>query len=89
MDRTGDLPALTMYESKMNFQCLGPGILPTRQANLQALLARLRALGEVPVDDLTHQQAFLRGVPQLGVDEVDLGLFLIRTALTGKKSAPG
>ena len=80
VNRTDGLPAIMLYESRLDFQCLGSGLQHTRAGNLKALLERLRVLAAVPVDDLTMQQTFLRGVPQIGVDEVDLGLFLIRTA---------
>ena len=41
-------------------------------------MERLRALVPAPLDDRAAQPAFLRGLPQLGVDEVDLGLFLVQ-----------
>ena len=82
VNRAQGLPAIMLYESRLDFQCLGAGLQHTRVGNLKALLERLRTLSAVPVDDLTSQQSFLRGVPQIGVDEVDLGLFLIRTART-------
>jgi hypothetical protein len=74
-------PAIILYEFRLNFQCLGDAIQHTRHGNLKAVLARLRTLAPVPVDERTTQMAFLRGLPQLGVDEVDLGLFLVRASL--------
>jgi hypothetical protein len=78
--RTEGLPAIILYESRFRFQCLGGDLKPTRQLNLQALLERLRALAPAPLDDRTAQPAYLRGLPQLGVDEADLGLFLVQEA---------
>jgi hypothetical protein len=75
--RTEGLPAIMLYELRLGFQCLGAELKPSRYLNLKALLERLRAL-PVPVDERTAQPAYLRGLPQLGVDELDLGLFLVR-----------
>jgi len=72
-------PALILYESRMGFQCLGAELKPSRFHNLRTLLERLRALG-LPVDERAADPGYLRGLPQLGVDEVDLGLFLIQAA---------
>jgi hypothetical protein len=79
--RKEDLPAIVLYESRLGFQCLGAELKPTRHLNLKALLERLRALVPAPVDDRLAQPTFLKGLPQLGVDEVDLGLFLVQKAL--------
>jgi len=78
--RTEGLPAIILYELRLGFQCLGAGLKPSRYLNLKALLERLRAL-PVPVDDRTAQPGYLRGLPQLGVDELDLGLFLVRASM--------
>ncbi len=64
--RTGGLPGIMLYESRLNFQCLGAELKPFRHLNLKAVLERLRALGPVPVDDRTAQPAFLRGLPSSG-----------------------
>ncbi len=82
--REASLPAIMLYESRLGFQCLGADLKPTRYLNLKALLERLRAQVDAPVDDRTAQTAFLRGLPQLGVDEVDLGLYLVQKALEAK-----
>ena len=76
--RAESLPAIILYESRMRFQCLGADIKAARHLNLQALLERLRALAPVPVDDRATQATYLRGLPKLGVDETDLGLFLVQ-----------
>jgi hypothetical protein len=78
--RTEGLPAIILYELRLGFQCLGAELKPSRYLNLKALLERLRA-SHVPVDERTAQPAYLRGLPQLGVDELDLGLFLVREAM--------
>lgn len=78
--RSGGLPAIILYELRLGFQGLGADLKPSRYLNLKALLERLRAL-PVPVDERTAQPAFLRGLPQLGVDELDLGLFLVRESM--------
>jgi hypothetical protein len=80
VQRRPDQPAIILYESRLGFQCLGADLRHTRQLNLKALLERLRAQVPAPVDDRAAQPAFLRGLPRLGVDEVDLGLFLVREA---------
>lgn len=79
VERDGGQPGVMLYEARLNFQCLGAAIQPTRPGNLKALLARLTSLSAAPVDARAAQPAFLRGLPQVGVDEVDLGLFLART----------
>lgn len=78
--RTGGLPAIIFYESRFKFQCLGADLKPTRLQNLKLLLERLGAAAPAPVDERTAQPAYLRGLPQLGVDEADLGLFLVQEA---------
>jgi hypothetical protein len=80
VSRTGGLPGIMFYESRLNYQCLGAELKPFRHLNFKTVLERLRALGPVPVDDRTAQPAFLRGLPQLGVDEADLALFLVQAA---------
>ena len=84
--RTGDLPALILYESRLNYQGLGAALQPSRILNFRTVQERLRGLG--PMDDRTAQPAYLRGLPELGVDPVDLGLFLVRLAVT-LPGAPG
>jgi hypothetical protein len=65
----------------MGFQCLGQ-TLGSRHQNLVALLERLRALApHAPVDDRVSRTPFLRGLPTLGPDPTDLGLFLVRESL--------
>jgi hypothetical protein len=76
--RTEGLPAIILYESRLGYPCLGAELKPSRHLNLKAVLERLRALVPAPLDDRAAQPAFLRGLPQLGVDEVDLGLFLVQ-----------
>jgi len=71
-------PAIILYENRLGFQCLGAEIKHARHLNLKALLERLGAQTRAPLDDRTSQPAFIRGLPQLGVDEVDLGLFLVQ-----------
>jgi hypothetical protein len=78
--RAERLPAIILYESRLRFQCLGADIKAARHLNLKALLERLLALAPAPVDDRATQPTYLRGLPQLGVDEADLGLFLVQTA---------
>jgi hypothetical protein len=78
--RAESLPAIILYESRLGFQCLGADIKPTRHLNLKALLERLRALAPAPLDDRAAQPTYLRGLPRLGVDEADLGLFLVQAA---------
>ena len=80
MVRAEGLPAIILYEFRLGFQCLGAELNPARHLNLKALLERLRALAQAPVDDRTTQPAYLRGLPRLGVDEADLGLFLVQAA---------
>ena len=74
------LPAIILYEFRLGFQCLGAELKHARHLNVKALLERLAALAPVPVDDRAAQPGYLRGLPQLGVDEVDLGLFLVQEA---------
>lgn len=71
-------PEVMLYESKLNFQCLGAALQHTRAGNLKALLERLTALSGVRVEARAGDPAFLRGLPQVGVDEVDLALYLAR-----------
>jgi len=84
--RTGDLPALILYETRLNYQGLGAALQPSRILNFRTVQERLRGLG--PMDDSTAQPAYLRGLPELGVDPVDLGRFLVRLAIT-LPGAPG
>ena len=78
--RGAGLPGIVLSEFRLGFQCLGAEIKHSRHLNLKALLERLRDLTGAPVDDRTAQPAYLRGLPQVGVDEVDLGLFLVQEA---------
>ena len=78
--RTQGLPALILYESRLNYQGLGAALQPSRILNFRTVQERLRGLG--PMDERTAQPAYLRGLPELGVDPVDLGLFLVRIAVT-------
>jgi hypothetical protein len=78
--RAEGLPAIILYESRLGFQRLGVDIKAARHLNLKALLERLRALAPAPVDDRAAQPTYLRGLPRLGVDEADLGLFLVQAA---------
>jgi hypothetical protein len=78
--RKGDLPGIILYEQHLGFQCLGAELKPSRYLNLKALLERLRAV-PLPVDERTAQAAYLGGLPQLGGDVLDLGLFLVREAM--------
>jgi hypothetical protein len=84
--RTEGLPALILYESRLNYQGLGAALQPSRILNFRTVQEHLRGLG--PMDDRTAQPAYLRGLPELGVDPVDLGLFLVRLAVT-LPGAPG
>jgi hypothetical protein len=79
--RAEGLPAIMLYESRLRFQCLGADIKHARHLNLKVLLERLRALSPAPVDDRATQLSYLRGLPGLGVDETDLGLFLVQAAM--------
>ena len=78
VERDGGRPGVILYESRLNFQCLGAALQHTRAGNLKVLLERLRTLAGVAVEERAAQPAFLRGLPHVGVDEVDLGLFLAR-----------
>ncbi|GLH69341.1 hypothetical protein GETHPA_08740 [Geothrix rubra] len=81
VQRNDGLPGIMLYEGRLNYQCLGPALQPSRSANFTALLARLRALAAgAPVDDRITRPGFLAGLPVLSVDPADLAVFLVSEA---------
>ena len=81
VQRNDGLPGIMLYEGRLNYQCLGPALQPSRTANFTALLSRLRALAPgAPVDDRITRPGFLAGLPVLSVDPTDLALFLVSEA---------
>ena len=81
VQRSDGLPGIMLYEGRLNYQCLGPALQPSRFGNFVALLARLQALAPgAPVDDRITRPGFLAGLPVLSVDPVDLAVFLVDRA---------
>lgn len=72
---------IILYEQRLNYQCLGAELQPSRHSNLVALSARLRACApEAPLDDRITRTGFLGGLPLLAADPMDLALYLVAQA---------
>ena len=74
-------PDLMLYEHRLDYQCLGPDMGPSSLTNLGLLARRLQALcPQAPLDDRVGRPGFVTGLPSLGVDPVDLALYLVSEA---------
>jgi hypothetical protein len=72
-------PDLILYEHRLNYEFLGAQKQPASFANLDAVFRLLRTHApQVPVDLTLVAKGFFNGMPELGTDKVDLGLFLVR-----------
>lgn len=74
-------PDLMIYEHRMGYQCLGAEMGHGTLANFGRLTAKFKALcPQAPLDDRVGRPGFVAGLPLLGVDAVDLGLYLVSEA---------
>jgi len=81
LQRRDGLPEIMLYERQLDYQCLGAGLQPSTFGNLTALLARLRALApQAVLDDRITRPGFLAGLPPLGLEPVDVAVFLVTQA---------
>ncbi len=81
VQRSDGLPDLMIYEHRMSYQCLGTAMGHATLANLGLLVAKFQSLcPQAPLDDRVNRPGFVAGLPMLGLDPVDLGLFLVSEA---------
>lgn len=81
VQRNDGHPAIMLYEGRLNYQCLGPDLQPSRAGNFAVLLSRLRGLAPgAPLEDRMTRPGFLAGLPDLSVDPADLAVFLLSEA---------
>ena len=81
VQRNDGLPDLMIYEHRMSYQCLGAAMGHATLVNLGLLVAKFQSLcPQAPLDDRVNRPGFIAGLPMLGLDPVDLGLFLVSEA---------
>ena len=81
VQRNDGLPDLMIYEHRMSYQCLGATMGHATLVNLGLLVAKFQSLcPQAPLDDRVNRPGFIAGLPMLGLDPVDLGLFLVSEA---------
>ena len=81
VQRNDGLPDLMIYEHRMSYQCLGAAMGHATLANLGLLVAKFQShCPQAPLDDRVNRPGFVAGLPMLGLDPVDLGLFLVSEA---------
>jgi hypothetical protein len=81
VQRGDGAPDLMVYEHRMSYQCLGAEMAHATLANLGLLAARLQTqCPQAPLDDRVGRPGFVAGLPLLGADPVDLGLYLVSEA---------
>lgn len=72
---------IAIVEGHHDFRFLGAQMSPTSMVNLERTLVELRRRApKLRVDDRAFQPAFLRGVPSVGVDQVELAFALVAAA---------
>lgn len=73
-----DGPELVLYERRLDYRFLGPEMGPASAANLLATLRWLRAAApEALVDERVLRPGFVKAMPAVGADPVDLALHLV------------
>lgn len=81
VQRGDGAPDLMVYEHRMSYQCLGTEMAHATLANLGLLAARFQMqCPQAPLDDRVGRPGFVAGLPLLGADPVDLGLYLVSEA---------
>lgn len=74
-------PDIIFYEQRLDYRFLGAGMRATTRGNLEVVWGGLCALlPSVPADDTVSRPGFVPSMPKVGVDPVDLALFLVATA---------
>lgn len=78
-------PDVVLYEHRLDYRFLGKQMQPTSRGNLEATIARIRAMvPAVPLDDRVQRPGFVQGLPAAGaVEPVDMALYLVRRARAG------
>jgi hypothetical protein len=81
LQREDATPDLMIYEHRMSYRCLGAEMGPGTLANLGRQTTKFKALcPQAPLDDRVGRPGFVAGLPLVGVDTVDLGLYLVSEA---------
>ena len=89
IQRTDGEPDIILYERRVNYEFLGPEMLPSSRGNLDLLWLRLCALAPaVATDDRAAQPGFVSGLPATSADPVDLALLLVALARLKEGAAP-
>jgi len=78
-------PDVVLYEHRLDYRFLGKQMQPTSRGNLEATVAKVRALAPgAPLETRVQQPGFVQGLPAFGaVEPVDLALYLVRMARAG------
>lgn len=81
LHRTDGGADVIIYESQIDYRCLGGDLQPSRAANFERLVARLRAAApRVPYDDRAARPGFVSALPATVADPTDLALWLVLLA---------
>jgi hypothetical protein len=81
IQRGDGAPDWMVYEHRMSYQCLGAEMAHATLANLLNLTRQFQQrCSQAPLDDRVGRPGFVAGLPPLGPDPVDLGLFLVSEA---------
>jgi hypothetical protein len=68
-----------LYERRIDYRFLGPGIQPTSAANFERLIARLGTWApKVPFDERVSRPGFVSGLAASSAPPVDLALWLVQ-----------
>jgi hypothetical protein len=74
-------PDIMLYERRLDYRFLGPEMQPMSRANLERVMARLRALApHAGVEERLMQPGFVAGLPLTSADPADLALYLVTLA---------
>ena len=70
-----------LYESRVDYRCLGGALQPSRTANFQALVERVRGfVPRAPFDTAAGAPGFAEGFRMSGGDPVDVGVMVVFAA---------
>jgi hypothetical protein len=81
IQRSDGEPDIIVYERRVNYEFLGPAMLPSSRGNLDLVWRQLCALAPaVKTDDRVAQPGFVNGLAATRADPVDLALLLVALA---------
>jgi hypothetical protein len=89
IQRTDGEPDIMVYERRVNYEFLGPALLPSSRANFDLVCRHLCALAPtVSTDDRVSHPGFVSGLPATRADPVDLALLLVALARLKEGASP-